>query len=1534
MTRPFFPSLTRVALAVALVGCAWAAMGSVPAAARVTRQLLSHFYGAETPNKGIGIAVTEAVDNSSGPSKGDLYVGEFNFESGSAITKFTPAGVYAGVQITGAETPQGALGLLSFETFATSSIAVDDSTSANKGDLYVADIEHGVVDKFDETGKYICQISGAATPSTSECNGATGSDTPAGSMEPRGVAVNASGDIYVADGLHGVIDKFGPSGEYLEQIADAHITIPNSLAVGAGGALYVENGGGIFSEEGGGVLEYSATGGYITEFAFTNPVSMTADAASGHVYVSKGEEIAEFDANGEPFSSFQLEFGGPSLAVSDASGDLYVGQDGDVAIFGPAVVLPETTTDAATAVEEATATLNAEVEPDLVQGGGDITACQFEYVTAKQFGEHPTNHFEGAATAACVPGSPIGGASKVAATITVVPGTTYHFRISASDADGTSLGAEMTFNTYGPPSVENGIATAYAQSATVQAKIDPYGFATACEVQYVDEAKFKETGYTQAPTAPCSPAELEAGFATASVSARLTGLSVNTLYHYRFVGTNGSSAKVTDGPEATFTTFGIKSFNIEDLGPGGAVKYSEGYQRYVGPTYTQAGGHPFAVNIDFKLNTSTVGKREEEADANPKSIITELPPGLVGNATVLPRCTPGQLEAEECSGATQVGVLTVLQEGYVAGLGEVGIYNMVPPAGTPVALGANIAKDTLVFITANVRTGGDYGVTAVVHNASTNVGITGAAVELWGVPADPGHDARRQCPSSGSLESGPCSAGIEPKPFLSNPTSCAAASVAKLRIDSWQAPGQFVEDAATMPAMTGCNKLTFAPTLSVLPDTNEADSPSGMLVKLHVPQNESVEGLTSASLRDASITLPEGVTLNPSAANGLAACSEAQFGLHNEAAVQCPNASKVGSIEIETPLLFDKMIGSAYLAEENNNPFKSTFALYVAAQGDGAIVKVAGKVEANPVTGRLTGTFEETPEVPFSDFRLHFFGGPRAPLATPKVCGRYAATASLTPWSAPESGLPALPSSPFEVLSGPSGAPCATPGFAPSFTAGTTNVQAGAYTPFTLTMGRNDGEQNLGTIKTALPEGLTGVLSGVPLCGEPQASEGDCPAASQIGHVVTGVGAGPYPLFVPGPSRAEDPVYLTGSYKGAPFGLSVVVPAEAGPFNLDENGLPVVVRAKVSIDPVTAQVTVESDPLPQILKGVPLDIRDVNVVIDRPKFLVNPTDCDPTRVGATLTSADGIAAEPSVPFQVTDCAALKFTPAFLASTSAKTTKRFGASLHVALRFPKGSVGEQANVHYVKVELPKQLPARQVTLNHACVVKVFEEDPAKCPAASKVGYAKAVTPILPVPLNGPAYFVSYGGTKFPELVVVLRGYGITIFLHGETFINEKTSVISSTFKTVPDQPVESFELTLPEGEYSALAANGSFCAQPMVIPTTFVGQNGAEVKQRTPIEVSGCKQTLEVLRHRVSRNAVSVTVKAPTAGTLIATGKGVRRVAKKVRKAGAVTVVLHLTRRDRRKLARHAGRRLKVAVTLRFVGRHGKAVVGHLTVLMR
>ncbi len=763
---------------------------------------------------------------------------------------------------------------------------------------------------------------------------------------------------------------------------------------------------------------------------------------------------------------------------------------------------------------------------------------------------------------------------------------------------------------------------------------------------------------------------------------------------------------------------------------------------------------------------------------------------------------------------------------------------------------------------------------------------------------------------------------LHPPPFLSMPTSCPRnPSTGKpeplytsVEGDSWEEPkpaGQQLSfPGEPMQALDGCNTLPFSPEIKVTPDGQQASKPTGLDVDVHVPQEGQLnpEGDAQSNIKDITVKLPAGVAINPSNGDGLQACSEGLVGFTGfgefptEPGVSdpvfssylpgsigalavgdqellepgknfCANASKVGEVTIKTPLLppNQPVKGFVYLASQEANPFGSVLALYIVAEDpvSGSLVELPGEVQlcqgageviagmTCEVAGQLVSTFENTPQLAFEDAELHFFGGERAPLATASRCGTYTTEATFTPWS----GSPPVRSqASFQITSGPNGSPCpgASLPFSPSLTGGALNLQAGEFSPFTLTMSRSDGEQNLQSVEAKLPPGLSGVLSNIELCREPQANEGTCGPNSLIGETTVSVGVGGDPFTVRGGK-----FYLTGPYNGtgsctvgtlgcAPFGITFEVPAKAGPFDFakTQRNHPacdcVLVRAKIEINPLTAAITITSNPpgtpdaIPTMLEGIPLEIQHVNAITTRSDFQFNPTNCSKMAVTGTIHSNEGGVDTINVPFQVTNCATLKFAPKFVVSTSGKTSKAKGASLSVHLTYPKAPFGSQANIARVKVDLPKLLPSRLTTLQKACTAKQFEANPAGCPSASIIGHAKAITPLIPVPLEGPAYFVSHGGEAFPSLIMVLQGYGVTVDLVGTTFIS-KAGITSSTFKTVPDAPVGSFELMLPEGKFSALAANGNLCKSQskLKMPTEFVAQNGLKINESTKISVTGC-----------------------------------------------------------------------------------------------
>jgi hypothetical protein len=823
---------------------------------------------------------------------------------------------------------------------------------------------------------------------------------------------------------------------------------------------------------------------------------------------------------------------------------------------------------------------------------------------------------------------------------------------------------------------------------------------------------------------------------------------------------------------------------------------------------------------------------------------------------------------------------------------------------TSSGVAAELGFNALIFtelLRVEVRPG-DTGLSVTTPNVTRFAEPREISVTTWGVPASSEHDSQRgEFCIEGTCkhefgESVP--ANIPARPLLSNPTSCGSFT-ASLETYSWEEPGNVSSAVAETAPVTGCDRVPFEPSIEVQPSTRSAESATGLDVSLLVPQAyENPFSLATANLRDTTVTLPQGVTINPSAGSGLGACSPAQYAAETSSSppgAGCPPESKIGTVEIETPLLAEKVDGAVYVATPYENPFPepghpggSLLALYVVAKNParGIIIRAAGQVQLDPITGQLVTTFKNTPQQPFSRFRLKFRPGATAPLVSPPTCGTYAAQGALTPWSATPEESPRLVSSkPFEITQGVHEGPCPSggvPPFKPQVISGTQNNAGSSYSPFYLRIIREDGEQELTRFSTTLPPGLTGNLSGIPFCpeaaiqlakektGAQEETEPSCPASSEIGHTIVEAGVGTVLAQTPGK------VYLAGPYHGAPLSIVSVTSAHVGPFDLGT----VVIRFALNINPTTAQVEVSangSDPIPHIIKGIVVHVRDIRVYMDRPQFIINPTNCNPLQItdtidgaGADFTNpADQVPVAVNTPFEAADCSSLQFKPSFKVTTSGKTSKANGANLSVKLAYPNAPQGTQANISRVKVELPVRLPSRLTTLQKACTSAQFHTNPAGCPAASVVGHARAITPILPVPLEGPAYFVSNGGEAFPNLIIVLQGYGVTIDLVGDTFIS-KQGITSSTFKTVTDQPVTSFELTLPQGPYSALTANGDLCALTRTVlvkrkvkvrtrgqrrtitrrvrqtlpaslsmPTEFVAQNGMTLHQSTPVSVTGC-----------------------------------------------------------------------------------------------
>ncbi len=952
-----------------------------------------------------------------------------------------------------------------------------------------------------------------------------------------------------------------------------------------------------------------------------------------------------------------------------------------------------------------------------------------------------------------------------------------------------------------------------------------------------------------------------------------------------------------------------------------------------GSAEDRAGSHPFQLtaNVNFNQTLETLPVKSGSPPqkglqpASPglaKDLSFNLPPGLLGNVTAAEQCPEADFSAigaenvNFCPAGSAVGVATVfinIPKPYGYAHFAVPLFNLVPTPGEPARFGFEIDKVPIVLDTA-VRTGGDYGVSVKVSNASEVGQLLGSRVTFWGVPGDPRHDASRgwKCLLGGLYvhSQEPCQAP-NPRsltPFLTLPTACTGELFSSTAGDSWS--GELLEERQValsdsegnaLEDLLGCPAVPFDPSIAVKALASEgqeaegqgegqqgesesqaqqartAATPTGLQVRVKVSQEGTLspEGLGDSDVEAASVTLPAGMTLNPSAANGLEACSEAQIGYQgtagqdpldpgakaplsfSEEPISCPQGSKLGVVHIKTPLLAKELSGSVYLAEPapqgeaNKNPFGSLIALYIVAESQalGLRVKLAGEGSIDPSTGQVTTTFKDIPQVPFSELSLRLFSGPRASLSTPSLCGDYRTSASFTPWSGAEAVSVLSPEGELQITEGQGGDPCPqTEPFAPTLSAGSQNPQAGAFSSFSLSLERPDGNQPLSALSVHLPQGAAAMLASVSPCGEPQAAQGSCGPASEIGKATASAGVGPDPYTESGR------LYITGPYQGAPFGLEIVTPAVAGPFNLGV----VVVRSKIEVDPHTAEVTIQGA-IPTFLQGVgmpptgiPLQLKRVHVEVDRPSFEFNPTSCEAKKIEATLSGAGGAQAQLSEPFQVQGCQSLPFKPTLTAQTEGRTSKANGASFLVKVSSTQG----QANIAKTVLQVPKILPARLSTIQKACLAKTFEANPASCPEGSNIGQGIAHTPVLRSTLQGPAYLVSHGNAAWPDVEFVLQGEGITLILDGQTAI--KDGVTTSSFNTVPDAPVSSFEAILPEGPHSALTtdlppkAHYSLCGQKLLVPTTLTGQNGAVIKQSTKVSVSGCGAVKAAKAKKLSR----------------------------------------------------------------------------------
>jgi len=877
------------------------------------------------------------------------------------------------------------------------------------------------------------------------------------------------------------------------------------------------------------------------------------------------------------------------------------------------------------------------------------------------------------------------------------------------------------------------------------------------------------------------------------------------------------------------------SFDTSPVGPFRVKNFSIDLVEGKTVPVTQAGSHPEEINSTGELVAESkeilnapfaAGAIEIAAPEHIRDVIAHVQAGVVGNpgATSL-RCTAAQLGTEpvspeeregrqipSCPDESQVGVALI--DGNSPSI--VPVYNIVPQQGDPAEFGFYYEGVTTT-IEAHLRPN-DYGIDLISRNISTTIPVPKFTVTFWGTPAATENDhLRAHCTTGRYGANGElCPLSSPEIPFLRLPTSCSGNPLSwGIEVDTYEHVGMFHQRETSTPPLQGCNRVPFDVKAAVTPTERVAHSPSGVDVGLSIPQDSGPNGISEADLRTAELNLPKGVTINPASADGLAACSDVQLRLGLEDPSDCPGASKLGTIQLRTPLLEEPVEGSVYLrSQASKDPASGEmYRLAIELRDDerGIDVKLPGSLRVDPQTGQLTTTFDELPQLPFETMQLHLKAGPRAPLTMPQTCGKYASQMTLIGWN----GKTVEEELGFTVDQN-----CSAPGFAPGFEAGVSNPTAGSFSPFSLRVTRDSGQPNLSRIDATLPEGELAKLAGVPVCSGAQAAGGDCPAGSRIGKVVGAVGEGSSPLYLPQPGKAPTAVYFAGPYKGAPYSILTKVPAQAGPFDLGT----VLVRSALRIDPQTTQVSVESDPLPQIFGGIPVSYRDVRVEIDRPEYTLNPTDCEPTKVTGRLASATGQSVDVADRFQVGDCAALGFKPALSISLKGRTTRAGHPALTAVLQMPKGG----ANIARTSVSLPHSEFLAQAHIVTTCTRVQYAAGGgggAGCPKGSVYGRARAFSPLLDYPLEGPVYLRSNGGEReLPDLVASLGGQ-IHVDLVGYVDSDKKTGGIRTTFAKVPDAPVSKFVLKMPAGRKSLLENSTNICRGKHRAIVKMDGQNG-------------------------------------------------------------------------------------------------------------
>jgi len=869
-------------------------------------------------------------------------------------------------------------------------------------------------------------------------------------------------------------------------------------------------------------------------------------------------------------------------------------------------------------------------------------------------------------------------------------------------------------------------------------------------------------------------------------------------------GVSGTSSPSTQAEEPPKPPFGIEVVDAK-LSTSAAAMHSD-------------------FTTEITLNHTLNGSGEPEFNNATEEVTVALPPGLLGNPNAIPQCTTGEFVAVNCPVKSQVGVTTALVTN--AHKSTQPIYNLAPPhPEDEVARLGFIAKVFPVFIDIQVRTASDYGATGTVYGSSGLASLVSAVTTLWGNPADPSHDTQR-------FPKGP--SGLPPTAFMTNPSACQPMAV-DFSARSYQLPGQLFSATAPMDPIGGCSGLPFAPSLEARPTSDVAAAPTGLKAKLAIPQSSDPEVPSTATMREARVTLPEGLTINPGAADGLAACSDEEVHFHEEVDAQCPDASKLGTVEIKSPPLPRPVEGALYQRSPQGKG--NLFGLWLVSDDLGLHIKIPGKVAPDPNTGRLTAVFSDLPQVPVSEIDLDVWGGARAPLKNPDTCGTYQTTSAFSPHSEDPA---ATPTDSFLIDRGPNGGPCPSAASeepnSPELEAGTQTPIAATFTPFLLRLHREDGSQQFGALTLTLPPGLTGRLAGLDECSEAalaaaaaksgaeEKANPSCPASSLLGSVWAAAGAGPAPFW------AKGQAYLAAPYKGAPLSVAIITPAVAGPFDLGT----VVVRSALRLEPGSARITVISDPIPSILEGVALNVRTVAVQLDRERFTLNGTSCEPLAFEGSLLSTLGNPASLKERFQLGECGRLKFKPKLDLELQGKTERTGFPALRATYRARPGD----ANLASLKLRFPRSEFIEQGHFRTICTRTQWaagQGGGTACPKGSIYGHIRAATPLLDKPLQGPVYLRS-SDHNLPDVVFALRGQ---VDAEVAVRIDSVKGGLQARIEEAPDVPIAKALLTMQGGQKGLFVNSRDTCAHAYRAKVGLEAHNGRTASLRPALENRGC-----------------------------------------------------------------------------------------------